>query len=260
MLNGIFFDKKTGEQVRIIKEEDNLYVLDSNVRIKKDIFAKKYEERLEVNPDIFFQTKLTTDPLANIANQIKNLDTTKIIDGETGTKVKYTPPIVLADSSNPNSTVIKQSQVVEPIHLTPEQKRAMLDEWRRTQPGAQIQTPVQENTWDDESAETTETQKPIATDYSGVARYATSRVSNVDPMEMMFKMFKNNYLVKFNIEIEDNIPNPTFIGMVQENVEADAIKYYADLISDRILKEPSRIKTSIYEQLKMIIEKELDKK
>ena len=60
--------------------------------------------------------------------------------------------------------------------------------------------------------------------------------SKVDPIQMMFKMFKNNYPVKLNVEIEENIPNPTFIGMVQENVEADAVEYYAKVISDKILK------------------------
>jgi len=70
-------------------------------------------------------------------------------------------------------------------------------------------------------------------------------------------MFKNNYPVKLSVEIEENIPNPTFIGMVQENVEADAVEYYANLISDKLLKDPTKLKTEIYNQLKRIINKEL---
>jgi hypothetical protein len=70
-------------------------------------------------------------------------------------------------------------------------------------------------------------------------------------------MYKNNYPVKLNVIIEENIPNPTFIGMVQENVEADAVEYYANLISDKLLKDPSKLKTEIYNQLKSIINKEL---
>ena len=72
----------------------------------------------------------------------------------------------------------------------------------------------------------------------------------VDPIQMMFKMFKNNYPVKLSVLIEENIPNPTFIGMVQENVEADAIEYYANKILNNLLKDPSKLKTEIYNQLK----------
>ena len=79
----------------------------------------------------------------------------------------------------------------------------------------------------------------------------------VDPIQMMFKMFKSNYPVKLNLEIEENIPNPTFIGMVQENVEADAVEYYANLISDKLLNDPAKLKIEIYNQLKSIINKEL---
>jgi hypothetical protein len=45
--------------------------------------------------------------------------------------------------------------------------------------------------------------------------------------------------------------------MVQENVEADAIEYYAKLISDKLLKDPNRLKEIIYNQLKQIINAEL---
>ena len=124
----------------------------------------------------------------------------------------------------------------------------MLDEWRRTQPGAQIPE-VQDRNWEDEDERFLNGDKPI-----------TARIPEqpkVDPIQMMFKMFKNNYPVKLNVEIEENIPNPTFIGMVQENVEADAVEYYANLISEKLLKDPTKLKTEIYNQLKSIINKEL---
>jgi len=249
MLNNVYTDKTSGEQVRILNEETNFYVLDNSVRIKKDIFAKKYEMKEEIDPTSFFQQKSpSTDPLYNLANQIKNLDSSKVQDTPSpGAQVKYTPPVVLSDNSM-SQAVLKQQQIEESIILTPEQKKAMLDEWRRTQPGAQIPE-VQEKEWDDDrflnGDKPIETKKPIKEE------------PKVDPIQMMFKMFKSNYPVKLNIEIEENIPNPTFIGMVQENVDADAVEYYANLISEKLLKDPSKLKTEIYNQLKAIIDKEL---
>ena len=243
MINGVFVNKITGEETTIVKEDVNFYELDDNVRIKKDVFDKKYEKKAEIDPDAFFQTKhnITSDPLLGIANKIKGLDSTKVSDAPSGAQVKFIQaPIVLADNSMPPGPVMKP-QVEETIHLSPEEKKAMLDEWRRTQPGAQIPE-VQNKDWEDDER-FLNGDKPIAAKIE----------PKVDPIQMMFKMFKNNYPVKLIIEIEENIPNPTFIEMVQENVDADAVDYYANLISDKLLKDPSKLKSEIYDQLKIKI-------
>ncbi len=251
MSDGVFVDKSTGEEVRIVNEDVNFYVLDNRVSIKKDVFAKKYEQRSEVDPAAFFQTFKSNDPLANLAQQLKNMDTSKIPDvPDGGARVKYIEkPVVLADTSLPPGAVIKQPQFEGEVEITPEQRKAMIEKWRKEQPGAQIPS-VQERDWEEEDEILLNGGKPIEPKINKVE-------PKVDPIQMMFKMFKNNYPVKLNVEIEENIPNPTFIGMVQENVEADAVEYYANLISDKLLKDPTRLKSVIYEQLKSIINKEL---
>lgn len=236
-----YFDKKTGEKVEIINEDVNFYTLNNGIRIKKDIFYNKYEEHVEVNPDDFFKpASVSNDPLLNLANQLKNMDTSKISDNSEGTKIKYVPPVVISDTSMPNRPVQKQ-QVEQPIQLTPEEKKAMLDEWRRTQPGAQIPE-VQERNWDDRF-DTEVKEKPIV-----------KEEPKVDPVKMMFGLFKNNYPVKLNLEIEENIPQPVLIGQIQENIEVDAIDYYSEIIVNKLIKDPSKLKTEIYNQLKKIIE------
>lgn len=243
-----YSDKKTGEKVEIINEDINFYELDNGVRIKKEIFLKRYDEIAQVDPNSFFQPKsISNDPLVNLANQLKNIDTSKISDNSDGTKIKYVPPVVLADSSTPNTT-IANTQTEEVIQLTPEQRKNMLEEWRKTQPGAQIPE-VQEKNWDEDYRfNPEEKEKPIN----------KAQEPKVDPMKMMFKMFKSNFPIKLNIEVEENIPNPTFISMIQENVEVDAVEYYANLISDKLLKDPTKLKSEIYNQLKKIIDNELE--
>lgn len=249
MLNSVFTDKQTGEKVRIVNEDVNFYVLDNNVSIKKDIFSKKYEQLQEIDPNAFFTPKYASnDPLANLANQLRNLDTNAITDNvKPGTQVKYTPPVVISDTSLPQGASIKQPQTEDVIKLSPEEKKAMLEEWRKTQPGAQIPA-VQERNWDEDDEKFLNGDKPIV---------QKAPEPKVDPLQMMFKMFKSNYPVKLNINIDENIPSPQFIGMIQENVEADAIKYYSDQISDKILKDPEKLKNEIYNQLKTIVNQEL---
>lgn len=247
-MSNVFVDKVTGEQVRLLNEDVNFYVLDNGVSIKKDVFEKKYESQVEVDPNSFFQNQYSSkDPLLNMAQQLKNMDTNRIQDApESGAKVKYTPPVILADTSLPSGAKIKQPQVEDQIQLSPEEKKAMLEKWRREQPGAQIPE-IQNRDWDDDE-KFLNGDKPIQ---------VKPVEPKVDPLQMMFKMFKSNYSVKLNVEISENIPNPTFIGMIQENVEADAVEYYANLISDKILKDPVKFKMDVYHQLKAIINKEL---
>jgi len=251
MPNSVFINKQTGERVSIVKEDTNFYVLSDNVSIKKDVLAKKYDMIEEsINPDSFFQAP-SSDPLMNMAQQLKNLDTSKITDNPTsGAKVKFIEePVVLSDNSMSQSQV-KQKQVEGSVNLTPQQKKAMLDEWRQNMPGADIPS-VQEKNWDEiDDEKFLNGDKPIE---------IKKEEPKVDPIKMMFNMFKSNYSIKMSIPIEEMIPNPNFIGMIQENVEADAVEYYATLISEKIIKDPTKLKNEIYNQLKTIIDNELKK-
>jgi len=245
MLNSVYTDKSTGEKVKIVNDDVNFYELDNGVRIKKDVFPKKYDQNDFVDPNAFFQTQYSTsDPLQNMANQLKNMDTSKISDSiapQSG--VKYiTPPVVLSDTSLPTGNQPSQEGT---IMLSAEEKRKMMDDWRKNQPGAQIPE-VQNRNWDEEEERFLNGDKPIQVQ-------PKFEPVQVDPIKSMFKMFKNSFPVKLNIEVEEKIPSPAFIGMIQENIETDAVEYYANLIADKILGDPSNFRTQIYDQLKKII-------
>jgi len=250
MSNSVFVNKQTGEKVSIVKEDVNFYVMSDNVSIKKDILAKKYDMVEEsVNPDSFFQAP-STDPLMNMAQQLKNMDTSNLKDSPTaGAQIKFIENSVTLSDNSMSQSPIKQEQVEGTISLTPQEKKKMMDEWRTNMPGANIPS-VQEKNWEDEDQKLLNGDKPIE---------IKKEVPKVDPIKMMFNMFKSNYSVKLNIPIEELIPNPSFIGMIQENVETDAVEYYANLISEKMLNDPTKLKEEIYNQLKTIIDDELKK-
>lgn len=255
MQNNVYVNKQSGEKVTIVTEDANFYVLSDNVSIKKDILTKRYDIIEEtIDPNSFFQMQsVSSDPLLNMANQLKNIDTSKINDNPTtGTQIKFIErPVVLSDNSN-NGSHVNSQQIEESITLTPEEKKRMLSEWREKMPGANIES-IQNKNWEE-----IEDERLLNGDKVIKIEPKIEEVK-VDPIKMMFKMFKSNYPVKLNVVIEEQIPNPTFIGMVQENVEADAVEYYANLISEKLLKDPTKLKDEIYNQLKIIIDDELKK-
>jgi len=246
MVNQFYTDRSSGEQVQIIKEESNFLLLNNNVRIKKDIFYKKYEEA--VNPDAF----LSTSPLYDAINKLKEMDTSKISDDDNSVKINYKPATVLSDTSM-SKVLVKDPQYedTENIVLSQQQKDAMLEDWRRKNSNAPVAPidaiPLQEENNNIEY----EKPKPDIVNKKQEVK--------VDPMQMMFAMFKNNYPVKISISIDEMIANPAFIGMIQENVDADAIEYYSKIIMDKVMKEPLKLKSEIYNQLKNIVDKELGK-
>lgn len=238
-MGNIYINKNTGEKVQILNDSDSVFFeLDNSVRIKKDVFLRTHDAmEQEIDPTAFFNANSTSN-IMDIANQLKNIDSTKINENQSGTKVTYREkPVVLADSSLPNNIQSDNS-------IAPDMRKQMLDEFRKTMPGAQIPE-IQNRNWDDDDEMFLNGNKKI------------NIPEPVNPLDMMFKMFKNNYNITLNLNIEEKIPNPQFIGMVQENVEADAIEYYAKKISDKLLEEPDILKTEIYNQLKKIINDEL---
>jgi hypothetical protein len=258
-MSDIYVDKSTGEKVTILNEDINFYVLSNSVRIKKDVFQKRYDKKNEIDPSSFFSAPPSADPLVAMANQLKNMDTSKLQDNnESGTRIKYIEkPKVISDSSLPPGAKIKQPQVEEEIQLSSSEKQALLDDWKRKNPD--VHFPQKENVDWDKSEEELLSDNEMKNESASTERKTVVKKEEkvIDPISMMFKMFKNNYPVKLKLEIEDNIPNPVFIGMVQENVEADAVEYYSKIISEKILKDPNKLKSQIYEQLKGIIDNEL---
>jgi hypothetical protein len=65
-MSEVYIDKSTGENVKIINEDTNFYTLDNSVRIKKEIFTKKYEQKVEID-----LTTLQPDELNELRKTIK---------------------------------------------------------------------------------------------------------------------------------------------------------------------------------------------
>ena len=263
MVNEYYNDRSTGEQVQVVKEETNFLVLNNNVRIKKDIFQKRYEPAM--NPDAF----LNQSPLFDAINQLKNIDPNQIRErvDDDRTTIKYKPATVLSDTSR-SEVAVKQPQFedTDGIVLTPQQKNAMLLDWKRKNPN--MPEPIMQDAIPqlDEGLEEYEMPKPgeggIKKIENTTTTTTTTTVSKkeepkVDPLQMMFSMFKSNYPVKISITLDEMIANPAFIGMIQENVDADAVEYYTKIIMDKIMKEPLKLKTEIYNQLKTIVDYQL---
>lgn len=276
----MYTDKVTGEHIQIVREEADYYVLSNKASIKKNIFSNKYEESIDPNAFLNPQLGSSADPLVNLANQIKSMDTAKMTsENDTNTRVKYKPAQVLSDDSRTEKKVLSpQIEDTEGIVLTDQQRKMVLETWMRNNPNSPVPETVnfKENAKGeieyeivkgqavpierDEVQRIDPTADPLLTDNRQAAPQGqnhTQQVTQDDPLQALFKMFKSNYPVTITFSIEEMIPKPTFMSEIMDNVNVDVVDYYAKIILDKFLKDPTVIKNEIYTQLKDIIDKEM---
>jgi hypothetical protein len=262
----VFTSKQNGEKVNIIKEDDAFYTLNDGVRIKKETFFKRYEQNDEIDPADFLNPQ---SALERLSQEIKNMDSSKITDDQQqGTRLKYQEPTVLSDDSRRNP-VVDNNVPSESPKISEARKQQMIDEYNiKLELGEQANEPsfMNENTNKEDNSyieyempqpgegnlrqthsnPNTPNQKPTQ---NTVQQKTQPQV--IDPLKMMFKMFKNNYDIKLTFDIEEKIANPAFIEMIMENVDGDAIEYYTKKILDKIIKNPAKLEKEIYKQLKV---------
>lgn len=56
--------------------------------------------------------------------------------------------------------------------------------------------------------------------------------------------------MKVRVELDSQICSPDFIRMMADNFESDIVRYFADEISGKILKDPKTLSDIVYDQIR----------
>lgn len=251
-----YVNKQTGEKVKIVKEESAFYTLDDGVKIKKETFSKRYDQSGEIDPMEFLNP---TSALENMAQQIQQVDPNQVVnEPEHSTRIKMKPSEVLADNSREQINPVDNTD--GGIQISEAKRKQMIDEYNLKKELGEPNLTAPSFTNESHQTEDGYIEYEMPNEGEGRIKQTSGPQPNtsqptpqMDPLQMMFKMFKNNYEVKLTFEIDEKIADPAFIGMVMENVEGDAIEYYTKKILNKILKEPLKLKKEIYSQLELEI-------
>jgi hypothetical protein len=76
-----------------------------------------------------------------------------------------------------------------------------------------------------------------------------------DPMITMFKNAKRNTDFKISFEIEDKIPKPEFIELMEDSYEISIIDFLADDFTKKLLEDPNFIKNKVKKAIEDIVYK-----
>ena len=77
-----------------------------------------------------------------------------------------------------------------------------------------------------------------------------------DPIISMFKNVKRNREFNISIDIQNKIPRPDFIEMMEDSYNTSIIEFLADEFTNNILNNPSIIKNKIIDEIRRIVYKE----
>jgi len=265
--NKKFQNIENQEVVTVVGESGMFYSLSNGSNIKKDIFFQKYSETVDAGS--FFREQ-TAAGLSNLAEQLKTVDSSKIVDGKIPPKVKYV-----------------QKAISEQVTAPPEYREMLLRKFEAEQANKDLsQYRVYED--DDEAAADFERkmaqkvqqkrenrpqmeQQPepqMAEQYEPTNIREAQQTQNytpnyVDPEEesfRFFKSFKRIHQIKLAVEFDEKIAEPQFIRMMVNNFEGDIIKFYTKEIMNRIYNDPGYLENKIYDKLRKTIFEEDDEK
>ena len=245
--NKKFIDISTNKPVFVKNQFENIAILEDDQRIDvKKLMDKNYYDDY-IDPSTFF----SQSNLQVFADKIKS------IPNETLQKMKD-------DTS--------ESIVIE---YDPEDEKRALEkkakEMYSTNSNAAIsqiekfKNLIDEDEMGELSTNTVVTNEPIKSQPTPIRQHPIQPTQQPlmdppqDPMITMFKNIKKNTDFKISIDIDNKIPRPDFIEMMEDSYEVSIIDYLAKEFTKNIISDTSMIENKIKDAIKNIVYKKEEK-
>lgn len=96
-------------------------------------------------------------------------------------------------------------------------------------------------------------EKPELPRIVEIPQVQSTQVIPEDPMTKMFRNIKRKNDFKFTLTIENKIPRPDFIEMMEDSYEVSLIDFLADEFTNQLLENPDFIKEKIKQEISDIV-------
>jgi hypothetical protein len=232
-----FLDVSTNKPVVVKDQFENIAILDNNQRVDvKRLLDKSYYDDY-IDPSSFFDTsnlQIFAEKIKSIPNEalqnMKDDDSPIITSYDPEEEKRILEKKAREMYSQPNTSVMSQI----------DKFKGMIDEDELPN----IPTP------------TTNVVNTVSTNQNNVNQVQVNQpVQNnqSDPMINMFRNIKRNTDFKISIDIENKIPRPDFIEMMEDSYEVSIIDYLSDEFTKAILSDTSIIRDKIKEAIRDIV-------
>ena len=261
--NRTFRDNKTGEIVKVIDSFENIAILENKSKVSTDFLSNPELYTEEINPINFFNSQGAYNILAD---KIKNIPTDFIKD-EPGTSGLDISSKISIDGVQPTmneSAIIMMSEEDEkaelarkygvnpnPVDAVSRQNEAFS---RLLGEDVEDELPVINRMPDlipNEPVQRIEVNRDPQSVQQPVSQPVVQQVE--DPIITMFKNVKRSKDFSISLEINNKIPRPDFIEMMEDSYNTSIIDFLASEFTDNLLKNPQIIEDMIKEKIKELV-------
>lgn len=243
--NKKFHDLLTGKIISVIDQFEDVAILEGKgrVNVTKLLDKNLYEEYID--PTTFFNS----GSLQNLAEKIKSIPNDALVNiQEEGESI-----ILPYDPEEEKRQILEKARQMNPMNSVQsqiEKFRDILDE--------DIDVPTRTIVTNPEPfiQHTQELiQQPQQTQQR-ITQVEPVLTQEEDPMVKLFKNVKRKQDFKVSLVIEDKIPRPDFIEMMEDSYEYSLIDFLAEEFTKKLLSEPEKIKETIKKELNLLVYKE----
>jgi hypothetical protein len=248
--NKTFRNNATGEIVKVIDSFENIAILENKGKadVTQLLNPDLYTEQIDVSS--FFNTQGAYNSLAE---KIKNIPADKIKDDIEGGEV-----MVNVDGSSQFRPQTNESAIIQ---VSEEDERAELArKYGATNPQNDLakqseafnkllnpEEPVQTIEVNSQPVSQPIQQQVVQPSYQQPVQVVE------DPIITMFKNVKRSKDFSISLEINNKIPRPDFIEMMEDSYNTSIIDFLASEFTDNLLRNPQVIEDMIRQKIKEVV-------
>jgi hypothetical protein len=249
LANKTFRDNKTGEIIKVIDSFENIAILENKQKmdVKRLMNTEYYTE--QIDPSSFFNNQ---NAYNSLAEKIKSIPVDKIKDDPTSGEVQ-----INIDGMKLPGTIAPATNESAIVMTTEEDEMAELArKYGVTNPSNDIQRQneafaklLAEDEGEVQSIQVN--REPLQSVTTQEVRREVPKVE--DPIITMFKNVKRNKDFSITLEINNKIPRPDFIEMMEDSYNTSIIDFLASEFTQNLLSNPEVIENMIKDKIKELV-------
>ncbi len=249
-----FRNNKTGETIKVIDSFENIAILENKQKIdtRQLMNPELYTE--QIDPSSFFNNQ---NAYNSLAERIKSIPVDKIKDDTDEVQVKMDgitlstsnlnpatneSAIVMVDEEDEREQLARKYGVSNPVNEVAKQNQAFakyLDE---------------EDSLPTQTIEINRPEPTVVTTTTATTQNTVSKsVAVEDPIITMFKNVKRNKDFSITLEVNNKIPRPDFIEMMEDSYNTSIIDFLASEFTENLLRNPQVIENMIKDKIKELV-------
>lgn len=256
-----YTDLTTGNIIEIKDHFEDIAILDNNSKIKLNRLLDKNFFDEYIDPSLFFKNDNLLSTFAQKIKQIPDEIITNMnesstnnsdnINGSTSIRPLFDEPAVLQSDPEVEKEELMRKYNIQSNPINDAQRQ--LDKFKQLLGDENEEPAPQRVLVRREEPPIEEKVQEVIVNRDEPVRDEINQLKFEDPIITMFKNCKRNKEFKITLDIENKIPRPDFIEMMEDSYNTSIIEFLADEFTNNLLSNPNIIKDKIKSEISKLV-------